>query len=312
MDHEKRSLSPRPNIRGVRPDELSEAFGCEPELFPEKTSLLGALPPRASPKIAIVGTRRSDPEAEDFIESLAAELALAGATIISGGALGIDAAAHRGALMARGATVAILASGLGRPYPRQNKPLFDEIARSGGALLSAYAAKAPPTKFRFHARNRLIAGVSDAVIVAQAPRRSGALSTAESARRLGKPLYIVPSAPWDPLAEGSLRLLERGAKICIKAADVLSLAQKLPTNAADNGGGGREKTLENQALDDLHRAVLGALSRRPVHIDELGRTLGLPIEDVQYALFGLILMGLAEERHHGVYLLARRAPPSYR
>lgn len=302
---------PAHSLRTIDSLSLAAALGCSPDHLPETVSFRGDLP-EGAPSIAIVGTRRSDPEADDYIESLAADLALAGATIVSGGALGIDAAAHRGALMARGRTVAILASGLERPYPPRNRGLFDEIVVSGGALLSAYAPDAPPTHFRFHERNRLIAAVSDAIIVAQAPRRSGALSTAESARRLGKPLYIVPGAPWDPLVEGSLGLLERGAKICIKAADVLSLPQSLPKTAAKDGDEGREKTLENQTLDDLHRTVLRGLSRRPVHIDELGRSLGLPIEDVQYALFGLILMGLAEERGRGVYLLARLAPPSYR
>lgn len=280
-------------------------------VFPERLALLGALPSKDSPKIAIVGTRRSDPEAEDFVERLAAELAMAGATIVSGGALGIDAAAHRGALAASGKTVAIVASGLDRPYPPLNRKLFTEMIDKGGALISAYDERTPPTSFRFHARNRMIAALADAVIVAQAPRRSGALSTADAARRLGKPLYIVPGAPWDPLAEGSMALLEQGAMICIKAEDVLSVAQSLPRTAPSWGDERTRESLDNQTFDELHRKVLGALSRKPTHIDKLGRTLGLPIEDVQYALFGLILMGFVEERGRGIYLLARRAPPSY-
>jgi DNA processing protein len=259
--------------------------------------------------VAVVGTRRADREAEVFTEAFAADLAAAGAVVVSGGARGIDSAAHRGALSVGGVTWAVLATGLDEAYPPENASLFVEIAERG-ALVSEVFDQVVPRKGRFHSRNRLVAAIADVVVVVQAPERSGALSTARFAERYGKQRYVVPSAPWDPLGEGGLALLERGAKICTKAEDVLSLAGSGPPLRARSPGGSRPKTHENSTLDDVQKAVLGALSSRPRHVDELVRKASLPIEDVQHALLGLILMGLVEDKGSGRFVAATRSPRS--
>ncbi|MBK6576541.1 MAG: DNA-processing protein DprA [Sandaracinaceae bacterium] len=166
--------------------------------------------PELERAVAIVGTRRADPEALDFAHGLARDLASAGIVILSGGALGVDAAAHRGALAANGKTVAVLASGFAKPYPPSHGPLFEEIAASG-ALLTEAPDEGAFEGFRFLHRNRLIAALGHSgTIVIQAPIRSGTLSTAEDARRLKRPVWVVPGAPWDPRSQGGSGCSARG------------------------------------------------------------------------------------------------------
>jgi DNA processing protein len=275
---------------------------------PPPIRVAGTLRAAGRPLVAIVGTRRADREAEHFTESLAANLAASGAVVVSGGARGIDSAAHRGALSVGGSTWAVLATGLDEAYPPENGPLFEEIS-ARGALVSEVFAQVVPRKGRFHSRNRIVAAIADVVVVVQAPERSGALSTAHFARRYEKRLYVVPSAPWDPLGEGGLTLLDRGAKICTKAEDVLSLAPSVTPPPIRSERGRRSKTHEISTLDGVQTAVLGALSSRPRHVDELVRKASLPAGDVQHALLGLILMGLAEERGSGRYVSTVRSRP---
>lgn len=291
-----------PDAEGYPPG-LRAALSSPPTL-----EVVGHLATVGRLHVALVGTRRADREAEHFTEELAAELAEAGAVIVSGGARGIDSAAHRGALAAGGITWAVLATGLERAYPPENASLFGRIAAEG-ALLSEVYELAPPMKARFHSRNRLVAAIADVVVVVQAPERSGALSTAAFAMRYDKQVMVVPSAPWDPLGEGGLSLLARGSKICTNAADVLSLAGSGRPTRTRKDPGRRQKNDGISRLDDVQKVVFEALSSRPRHVDELVRKTRLPLEDVQHALLGLILIGLAEEKGAGRYTLA---PPRSR
>jgi DNA processing protein len=174
-------------------------------------------------RVAIVGTRRADPEAQHLARRIARDLGEAGAVVISGGAEGIDAAAHEGALEAGGATWVVQAAPLDAPYPRRHRPLFRRIVEAGGAQLSETPSGAAPRAHRFLARNRVIAALAEAVVVVQAPRRSGALSTARHARALGRPLYAIPHAPWDRRGEGGTGLLFEGALPLRGAADLREL-----------------------------------------------------------------------------------------
>ncbi|MCB9614286.1 MAG: DNA-protecting protein DprA [Sandaracinus sp.] len=169
---------------------------------PERLFVAGDLP-GAGLSVAIVGTRAADPEPLRFAHRLAFDLTRAGVLVVSGGALGIDAAAHRGALDAGGPTVAVLASGLRRAYPPEHVSLFEQIAEQG-ALLCEYE-DVKPHRGRFLERNRLVAAMCDAVVVVQAPDRSGALNTAATARTLGRLVFAVPAAPWDLRARAEAR-----------------------------------------------------------------------------------------------------------
>ena len=267
----------------------------------------GALPDLTG-AIAVVGTRFADDDALALARQLGRDLATASRVVISGGALGIDAAAHRGALDAGGATVAVLATGFAPPYPPRNRALFDAIERSG-ALLTEAPDGAPPDRWTFLRRNRLVAALAETVVVVQAPVRSGALSTAAVARKLERPVLSVPYAPWDVRGAGCLQLLRRGARICTSVRDVLSVparaAGTAPESAVDEGSnmGARpvETAFDVSQLDEQSRAVLRALGARPMHADNLARTLGVPIMRVQHALLELLVLGLATEPSPGRY-----------
>ncbi len=255
--------------------------------------------------VAVVGTRAADPEALDFAETLGAELARAGCAVISGGALGVDAAAHRGALESGGQTVAVLGTGLDVAYPPKHAPLFGRIAAEG-ALLTEAPDGAPPHPGRFLRRNAFIAALARVIVVIQAPRRSGALSTAAHGRALGRPVLVVPAAPWELRGEGCLELLRRGAGVCTGAGDVLSVPALGLGEIAKSVDSEPEKPNGIAGLDDDGAAVLAALGARARHVDELAAQVGLSAERVQRAVLLLLLQGLAEERDGGRYVAARR------
>jgi DNA processing protein len=273
---------------------------------PSRLWVAGRLPPwdRA---VAIVGTRYADVEANDFARDLAGQLAAQGCPIISGGAYGIDAAAHEGALEAGGVTVAVLATGVARAYPPRHGPLFQRIVEAGGALV-AEEEDCEAHRGRFLQRNRLVAALARAVVVVQAPQRSGALSTAAHARRLKRPVLAVPAAPWDPRGAGNLALLAQGGGICTRARDVLSL----PAFGAGEGPNPplpfpeAEKTPSMPDLPPDAAAVQRHLGSRPRHVDDLVRATGLPVAQVQGALLELQLQGLASDRGGSRFA----APPS--
>jgi DNA processing protein len=171
--------------------------------------------------IAIVGTRQADPEALERTEELAANCAAHGLTVISGLATGIDAAAHRGALSAGGATTAVLGTSPDRVYPRSNQSIADDLLEKG-ALISEYPPGLPGRKWFFPRRNRIIAGLCRGVVIGQAPRSSGSLITAELALRENRDLFVLSPAPLKKgCQEGTLNLFETGARDVSCARDIL-------------------------------------------------------------------------------------------
>ncbi len=254
----------------------------------------------------MVGTRAADDEAVEFTERLCFELASAGAVIVSGGALGIDAAAHQGALRAGGATVAVLASGFAPPYPRCHARLFDRVAEEGGALVSELPDGTAPHRGRFLARNRIVAAMAHVVVVTQAPIPSGALSTAALAMKRKTPVMSVPSAPWDPRAAGCLALLSKGALVCTSARDVLSVSATNGGAVADCEAAGSENSSDFSDLDPVERQIVHDLGPRPRHPDEIAFRTGLSAREVQRALTTLLLRDLVEVRPGGRF--RRRNP----
>jgi DNA processing protein len=267
---------------------------------PTQLRIAGRLPPLAG-AIAVVGTRYADDEGVEFAHELGLALAAAGRTVISGGARGIDAAAHRGALEGGGSTVAVLATGFDRVFPPRHGPLFSEIAASG-ALVTEQSDGSAPIGWTFLARNRLIAALAEAVVVVQAPVRSGALSTARLGSKLEKPVFAVPYAPWSVRGQGCLALLRRGAYICTSARDVLSVRPLRGQPELEPRSNRGEKEPNFKDLDESSRAVLRALGRTPTHPDKLAEELELPIIRVQQALLQLLLLGAVAERGHGMYV----------
>lgn len=186
---------------------------------PERVHLFGALP--AGPAAAVVGTRHPTAEARRFAFRLAADLGRAGVAVLSGGAKGIDHAAHLGALRGRGTTIVVAPAGFHAPYPAQHAPLYARILERGGAYLSLVPDTAVAQQANFFPRNAALAALAHVLVVVEMPLRSGARNAAGWARKLGRPLLVVPAVPWNPNGLGCNLELRRGALVCEGARDVL-------------------------------------------------------------------------------------------
>ena len=254
--------------------------------------------------IAIVGARASTPYGDTVASELASELAEAGTVIVSGGAVGIDASAHRGALASDGATVAVMACGLDQLYPRCNDSLLRRI-RMDQLLVSEYPPGATPTKFRFLTRNRLIAALSAATIIVEAAARSGAKNTVGWAQALGRPVLAVPGPVTSALSVTPHRLVrDAHAALVTNARDVLVELGPL---------GVLQPPLvdpESRPTDDLdpcELAVREALpARRPISVDELAILVGLGVGDCLAVLGALAARGQVEALGDGTWRLVRR------
>lgn len=190
---------------------------------PKNIFFTGALPEVRHPTVAIVGTRKPTAYGKEVTHKLAYDLAKRGVIIVSGLALGTDGIAHRGALEAGGTTIAVLANSVEAVYPRSHATLAQEIIRKGGAILSEYEPPTPARDFQFLARNRIVSGLSDAIIITEAAIRSGTLSTATHALEQGKEVFVVPGNITSPLSAGCNALLKQGAHPITSAEDVLEI-----------------------------------------------------------------------------------------
>ena len=176
---------------------------------------------RATPGVAIVGTRRATRYGIELAEAFGAAVARSGWSVVSGLARGIDAAAHRGCLRAGGHAVGVLGTGIDVVYPKTNSALFEQVLASGGALVSEYPPGTPPDRWRFPERNRIIAAVSVAVIVVEAATTGGALITARLGAEMGRPVLVVPGDVDRPASAGCNMLIRDGAHPVLGASDLL-------------------------------------------------------------------------------------------
>jgi DNA processing protein len=256
--------------------------------------------------VAVVGSRRPTRGARRYAHHLAENLAAAGVVVVSGGALGIDGAAHHGALAAGGRTWAVAPTGHERCFPPDHAGLFAEIARGPGAMIWPF----PPRFFHrssFHTRNRVLVALSDSVVVVQAGFRSGALHAASWARRLNKPLWVVPVAPWVQGFEGSRRLLERGALPLTSTHLLLgSLGVLAPRNRPRSTGvtGGSYPGLQLGAAPDLSEhefKALAAISTEPRHADAIAASAGMSPQATTAALLTLALENVVVEGPPGFF-----------
>jgi len=254
----------------------------------------------AGPCVAIVGSRAATVYGRTVARRLAAELAAAGVVVVSGLALGIDAAAHRGALEAGGRTVAFQACGPDLVYPRVHRRLAEEIVCQG-AVVSEFPPGTPPLRPYFPMRNRLISGVASAVVVVEARERSGSLITARHAADQGRDVFAVPGPISAPTSAGPNRLLRDGAGIVLAAADVLDDLRRsgeLPAQPRAVGGAlGGSRDVARPLLAGERGRILRALLEEPSTRDRLARRLGRAPEELACDLLELELEGrVAEDR----------------
>ncbi|HWE23282.1 MAG TPA: DNA-processing protein DprA [Myxococcales bacterium] len=260
-------------------------------------------------RVALVGARAADGEALHRARTLAEELAAAGVEVVSGGARGVDGAAHAGALWGGGRTIAVLGTGVDVPYPPEHGPLFDRIVSAGGALISEFPPGTPSSRRNFPRRNRTIAGLSQATVVVRASRESGALITANYAIEQQRALFAVAGDPRDELCAGPNHLIEAGvARRVTSAREVLealdwSVDERTSAGTAVTRPSAMPPVVQSVArpadvaLDGPSRVLWAALDeRRPLHIDVLvARTRVAPHEALRW-LTELELKGLCRQR----------------
>ncbi|MFT0847808.1 DNA-processing protein DprA [Actinomycetaceae bacterium L2_0104] len=265
--------------------------------------------------VSIVGSRDATQYGKRIATDFAYELAEAGVAVVSGGAFGIDTAAHRGALSAGSQTVVVLAGGVDRPYPKQNAGLFGEILAAGGVLVSESPPGAQPLRHRFLSRNRIIAALGLATIVVEAPYRSGAISTARHALEIGRDVGAVPGPVSSPRSAGCHRLLRESA-ICVTSSnDVAELLGFDIIEAATREGSkrgtqaSRQLTLE---LDDPlagHPLAVRIRDALPVHspctVQKIAATAGVSVAEAIRGLGLLEMEGIAQNLREGWRLAAR-------
>lgn len=273
-------------------------FPVSLEEIPDPPLVLYARGPLSDePALSIVGSRRPSVRARHVAKQLAAELAADGATIVSGLAYGIDAAAHEGALSVGGQTIAVLASGLERPTPVGNRGLARRILSSGGAWLSEYPLGQTYLPFHFPERNRLISGLARATLVVEARERSGTLWTARHALDQGRDLGVVPGPIDSDLCRGSNALLREAAPI-LDADDLRVLAGVSARRGEPEGAPRSEKGGGTAA-----ERVLAQLRDGPRATDDLVRVLCLPAASLAAVLLDLELEGRIARAGSRVVLL---------
>lgn len=257
----------------------------------------GLFPLPSAPRLAIVGSRRASEYGRRQAAACAATWVKLGGVVVSGGATGIDAAGHVACLDAGGRTLAVLGSGLRSPYPSIHKSLFERIV-GNGALISEYPSTFPLAAYRFPERNRLLAALSDVVLVVQCREGSGALHTARYARQLGRPLLAIPGPVDDQACAGSNLLLCQGARLLAapnQLVDFTTAAQNSAEAATGLGVGSKKATdaagIDLSLLDPSAQRVLIALAKDVSHIDDLCATLNVSPSFLSAALLEWELLG---------------------
>jgi DNA processing protein len=295
--------------RSLGPEHPDYPPGLRDLPKPPRLRVRGALPRAVG--VAIVGTRRASEQGLGFARELAAEIAEQGLAVWSGGALGIDAAAHEGALGV-GATVAVLGGGLDRPSPASHAALFERIAREGGAVISGYADETQPREHQFLERNRLLAAAVSLLVVVECREKSGARSAAKAARVLGRPVGAVPRWARDESFGGTREELRLGATPIFDASDVLRVLEgrgEVPRVARRPRGLRTPEQLElgasaHASLGAEAQLVLAAVRAGASHVDAVCERSGLAAYLVAGALVELGVAGLVVDGPHG--LAARR------
>ena len=267
--------------------------------FPALLYARGNLRLLPEPQIAIVGSRNCTPGGAQTAFDFAAELSSSGLTITSGLALGIDAAAHRGALHAAGKTIAVAGTGMDQIYPRRNQKLAGEILEQG-LIVSEFPLGTSARPENFPQRNRIISGLSMATLVVEAAQRSGSLITARLATEQGREVYAVPGSIHNPQTRGCHQLIRDGARLAETPKDIMADLSGLPNLVLEQQGEGPQKQAE--PVDREHRQLLETIGYDPVSCDILVQRSGLTIDKLSSMLLVLELSDLIQSAPGGCFV----------
>ena len=271
---------------------------------------MGSLPTE-SKNITVVGARGCTDYGKRLCEKVCEDLVLSGVGVISGMALGIDGAAHKGALYhwsggnvydqskKIGRTYAVLGNGVDICYPKTNRWLYDQLILEGG-IISEYPPGTPSIPAYFPRRNRIISGISNGILVVEARQKSGSLITAELGLEQGRNIYAFPGRPDDVLSEGCNYLIQNGAKLVLNAQDILSDFDFCQRVYMDSG------KIPKIILETAEKIVYACLRLEPKHVNQIYKESGLAWNEVMSILLKLELKGYAEQSSLDYYVLTRR------
>ena len=257
---------------------------------PQSLFVRGRLPRADEPVIAVVGARGATPRGLRYAERFAARFAASGVSHISGLAVGIDIASHKGALKTEGGiSFAALACGVNVCYPRKHYAVYEDLIERGG-VVSEYVPGSMPLRRHFPLRNRLISGLADAVLVVEAKGKSGSLITADMGLEQGKTIFAIPGSPDDPLSEGTNELIRQGAALVTTPEQVLEEMHLLKESACQSF-----PEPENLLLESDEEIVYATLRPAPRHPNEISSETKIPVERLYEILLHLELAGLIGE-----------------
>jgi len=266
----------------------------ETENAPKTLFVRGALPLQDDICVAIVGTRKATSNGRLIAKKIASELVEAGVVVVSGLALGIDTAAHEGAISGGGKTIAVLGNGLNQIYPASNENLARRIIESGGGLISEYSPEIPSYPSNFLERNRIISGLSVATIVVEAPARSGSLATARNALEQNREIFVVPGPANHLNYQGSHQLIRDGARLAVSGKEILedlgiSIKKKINDLATI-----KSLTKEEKSVFDIIKS-----SSRPLSVDKIAELCNIEVRLINQYLSFLMIKGLIKESNRG-------------
>ena len=254
----------------------------------------GGLTTKDKNAVAMVGSRQTTHYGIETARKLAYQLAYVGVTVVSGGARGIDTAAHQGALSAKGRTIAVLGTGINLIFPTENAELFERIA-ANGAVMTQFPFNRPADKQSFPIRNRIVAGMTLGTVVVEANSTSGALITAKMAVEAGRQIFAVPGRIDSPRSKGCHDLIKKGAKLCEGAEDILSEFEYLFPGSNRPPSPGETGALPALELSANEQKVYDALDNEERSIDEVIRKSSLPSSAVSVALLGLEMKRIVKQ-----------------
>ncbi len=240
--------------------------------------------------LGVVGSRRMTIYGKQITNQLVTRIAGAGVTIVSGFMYGIDATAHRAALNGEGKTVAVMPCGVDIIHPSYQKELYKKILETGGLIISEFEEGFPPDTWTYPKRNRIVAGLSKAVMVVEAAKKSGSLITADFAKKYKRKLFAVPGPLTSISSQGTAQLIKEEADIVTSPEDILDFY-----NIKSKFGKGSLKSFQD--LNELEKKILKRLEQEPIEIDTLARFTGLPVSEINTTLSFMQLKSLIKEEN---------------
>ncbi len=265
----------------------------------------GELTAKDKNAVAMVGSRMTTHYGIETARKLAYQMAYTGVTVVSGGARGIDTAAHQGALSGKGRTIAVLGTGINLIWPSENAELFERIA-ANGAVITQFPFNRPADKQSFPIRNRIVAGMTLGTVVVEANLTSGSLITANFATEYGRQIFAVPGRIDSPRSKGCHELIKKGAKLCEGAEDILTEFEYLFPASNKPPSAGETGVLPALELNDNEQAVLAVVKTADeTSIDEIIRACGLPSSAVSVALFSLEMKRLVKQLPGKLFVRSR-------